>query len=218
MNITRRHAVAGLSAAATTAVIAPALPALAQSFEEKGYVIGDVPMGDENAPVTIIEYASLTCPHCAAFHQVNWEPLKADFIDTGRAKFIMREIYFDQFGLWGAMLARSAGEANYHRMLDMLLNRQQEWYQNHVRAYQQTKNPRPIVDSLMQIGRLAGMSNKRMTDSLEDPDFLEKLVADYKEYAERDNVRSTPSFLINGDMVTGNMSPAQFAEEINKRS
>ena len=214
MMITRRHAVAGLSAAA----LAPALPAIAQSLEEKGYVIGDVPMGDENAPVTVIEYASLTCPHCAAFHQTNWEPLKKDFIDAGKVKFIMREIYFDQFGLWGAMLARSAGEANYHRMIDMLLNRQQDWYQAHVRAYQQTKNPRPIVDSLMQIGRLAGMSNQRMTESLQDAEFLEKLVADYKEYAARDNVRSTPSFLINGDMVTGNMSPAAFAEEINKRS
>ena len=214
MKITRRCAVAGLSAAAAT----PALPAFAQSFEEKGYVIGDVPMGDENAPVTIIEYASLTCPHCAAFHQTNWEPLKTDFIETGKARFIMREIYFDQFGLWGAMLARSAGEMNYHRMIDMLLSRQQEWYQAHVRAYQQTKNPRPIVDSLMQIGRLTGMSNQRMTESLQDAAFLEKLVADYKEYAEADNVRSTPSFLINGDMVTGNMSPSAFAEEINKRS
>ncbi|MDG1971162.1 MAG: DsbA family protein [Paracoccaceae bacterium] len=214
MKITRRCAVAGLSAAA----VAPSLPAFAQSFEEKGYVIGDVPMGDENAPVTIIEYASLTCPHCAAFHQTNWEPLKTDFIETGKARFIMREIYFDQFGLWGAMLARSAGEMNYHRMIDMLLSRQQEWYQAHVRAYQQTKNPRPIVDSLMQIGRLTGMSNQRMTESLQDAAFLEKLVADYKEYAEADNVRSTPSFLINGDMVTGNMSPIAFAEEINKRS
>ena len=214
MKIPRRCAVAGLSAAA----VAPALPAFAQSFEEKGYVIGDVPMGDENAPVTIIEYASLTCPHCAAFHQTNWEPLKTDFIETGKARFIMREIYFDQFGLWGAMLARSAGEMNYHRMIDMLLSRQQEWYQAHVRAYQQTKNPRPIVDSLMQIGRLNGMSNQRMTESLQDAAFLEKLVADYKEYAEADNVRSTPSFLINGDMVTGNMSPSAFAEEINKRS
>lgn len=214
MNITRRHAVAGLSAAA----VAPAFPAIAQSFEEKGYVIGDVPMGDENAPVTVIEYASLTCPHCAAFHQTNWKPLKTDFIDTGKVKFVMREIYFDQFGLWGAMLARSAGEANYHRMLDMLLTRQQEWYQNHVRAYQQTKNPRPIVDSLMQIGRLVGMSNQRMTESLQDAEFLEKLVADYKEYSVRDEVRSTPSFLINGDMVTGNMSPSAFAEEINSRS
>lgn len=214
MNITRRHAVAGLSAAALT----PALPVLAQSLEEKGYVIGDVPMGDENAPVTVIEYASLTCPHCAAFHLTNWKPLKADFIDTGKVKFVMREIYFDQFGLWGAMLARSGGETNYHRLIDMLLSRQEEWYQAHVRAYQQTKNPRPIVDSLMQIGRLTGMSNEHMTESLQDAEFLEKLVADYKEYSTRDNVRSTPSFLINGDMVTGNMSPAAFAEEINKRS
>jgi protein-disulfide isomerase len=70
----------------------------------------------------------------------------------------------------------------------------------------------------MQIGRLTGMSNQRMTESLQDAAFLEKLVADYKEYAEADNVRSTPSFLINGDMVTGNMSPSAFAEEINKRS
>lgn len=214
MNITRRHAVAGLGVAA----VAPALPALADNFEEKGYVIGDVPMGDENAPVTIIEYASLTCPHCASFHQRNWKPLKADFIDAGKVKFIMREIFFDKFGLWGTMLARSAGEENYHRMIDMLLNRQQEWYQNHVRAYQQTKNPRPIVDSLMQIGRLAGVSDQHMTETLSDSAFLEKLVADFQVYRDRDNVQSTPSFLINGDMLTGSMSPTQFAEEIRKRS
>ena len=214
MTLTRRSAVAALGAA----TLAPALPAFAQSLEEKGYLIGDLPMGDENAPVTVVEYASLTCPHCAAFHQTNWEPLKTNFIDTGRVKFVMREVYFDQFGLWGAMLARSGGEAAYHTMIDKLLYNQQTWYQSHVRAYQSTKNPRPIVDSLMQIGRQVGMSNKRMTEALQDPDFLEALVEDYREKAQADNVRSTPTFMINGRQVTGNMSPEAFAAEIESSS
>ncbi|MEM7269541.1 MAG: DsbA family protein [Pseudomonadota bacterium] len=208
LDLTRRTTIAGMAAFA-------AAPALAQSLEEKGYVLGDAPMGDENAPVTMIEYASLTCPHCASFHATSWETVKTDYIDTGKVRFIMREVFFDQFGLWATMVARSGGEENYHRMIDMYLMRQQDWYGNHVRAYNQTKNPRPIVDEIMKIGRLSGMSNQRMTEALEDRAFLERLVEDYKVYTAEDNVRSTPTFMINGEQATGSMGPAAISALID---
>ena len=174
-------------------------------------------LGDADAPVTVIEYASLTCPHCASFHANSWEAVKSDYIDTGKVRFIMREVYFDQFGLWAAMVARAGGPVSYYRLIDMYLMRQQDWYSSHVRAYNQTKNPRPIVDEIMKIGRLAGMSNQRMTEALEDRAFLERLVEDYQTTAQADGIRSTPSFMINGDLVTGSMGPEAISAEIDQR-
>ena len=72
--------------------------------------IEDMVLGDANAPITMIEYASYTCPHCGSFHQNTYPQLKADYIDTGKVKFIFREVYFDRFGLWASMIARCGGQ------------------------------------------------------------------------------------------------------------
>ena len=210
--LTRRAALTGAAALA-------ALPAFAQDADlaTKGYAVGDVIKGDPDAPVTIIEYASLTCPHCASFHQNSYPEIEANYIDTGKAKLIMREIYFDQFGLWSAMIARCGGEPGYYTMIDMFLNRQRDWYQNHVRAYNQTKNPQPIIEEMMKIGRLAGLSNDRMESCLSDQDYLEKLVTDFQTYSSEDSVRSTPTFLINGEVVTGAVSAAEMARVIDSK-
>lgn len=212
----RRGALAGL--VAVLLAFSPVSPALAEgeALEEKGYALGDVPLGAEDAPVTVIEYASLTCPHCAAFHEQTYGVMKQDYIDTGKVRFILRDVYFDQFGLWGSMLARCGGATNYHRMVDMLLSRQREWYLDHVNAYNQTKNPRPIIDELFRIGRLAGMSNERMTACLEDQAYLERLVSDFQTFTGEDEIRSTPTFIINGEKVSGAQSPAAMAALIDK--
>ena len=208
--LTRRAAIA-LTAAAVAG------PSLAQdALEAKGYALGDIPMGAEDAKVTIVEYASLTCPHCATFHNQTFGELKERYIDTGKVRFIMREVYFDKFGVWGSMLARCGGEANYHQITDLLLKRQREWYSNHVRGYQETNDPRPIVDELFKIGRLVGMSNQRMTECLEDGALLERIVADYQKNAEADGVRSTPTFIINGEKITGAQPISAMAAEIEK--
>ena len=98
----RRQTLA-MIAAATTATLLPANAALADP------VLGDIVLGDDNAPVTVIEYASFTCPHCASFHINTWPRFKAEYIDTGKVRFILREVYFDRYGLWASMVARCGG-------------------------------------------------------------------------------------------------------------
>ncbi|MEO1613775.1 MAG: thioredoxin domain-containing protein, partial [Pseudomonadota bacterium] len=95
--------------------------------------------------------------------------------------------------------------------------RQREWYQNHVRAFNQTKNPQPILDEMFKIGRLAGLSNDRMNGCLSDQSFLERLVTDYQTSASEDGVRSTPTFFINGEQVTGAVSAAEMARVIESK-
>ncbi|MEM8752516.1 MAG: DsbA family protein [Pseudomonadota bacterium] len=194
---------------------ASALPAAAQdALAAKGYALGDVVKGDPNAPVKIVEYASLTCPHCATFHKNAYPRIKADYIDTGKAHLIMREVYFDKFGLWSSAIARCGGSEAYYPIIDMMLNDQSAWYGDHVRAYQQTNNHQPILDEMRKIGRKAGLSNERMNACLEDRAFFERLVADFQETSAEDGVRSTPTFFINGEQIVGAVSADEMARVI----
>ena len=100
-----------------TATAAPA----ARS-EAPGREVPDFGIGEADAPVTIVEYASFTCPHCAHFHDDVFKKLKADYIDTGKVQFVYREVYFDRYGLWAAMMARCGGEMRYFGITDMLFD------------------------------------------------------------------------------------------------
>jgi protein-disulfide isomerase len=152
--------------------------------------ITEMMQGDENAPVTIIEYASYTCPHCASFHTGPYKQLKADYIDTGKVKFIYREVYFDRFGLWASMIARCAGPDRFFGVSDLLYSGQQTW----ARA----GDPNQIVEELRKIGRLAGVSEDQLTACLQDADKAQTLVAWYQANAEADDITSTPTFIIDG--------------------
>ena len=115
----RRHLLA-MIAASGAATLLPA-GALADP------VMGDVVLGDEAAPVTVIEYASFTCPHCASFHINTWPQFKAAYIDTGKVRFILREVYFDRYGLWASMVARCGGTDGFYPMADQLMKKQSVW-------------------------------------------------------------------------------------------
>lgn len=154
----------------------------------------DMAIGNPDAPVTVIEYASYTCPHCGRFHTGPFKELKADYIDTGKINFIYREVYFDRFGLWASAVARCAGPDKFFGITDLLYSGQSEW----TRAG--GGDPSAIVDELRKIGRLAGLSSDAIEACLQDGDNLRTLVAWYQENAERDGVQSTPSFIIDGRM------------------
>ena len=153
--------------------------------------IEDIVFGDPDAPITIIEYASYTCPHCATFHNNVFGGLKKEYIDTGKAKFILREVYFDRLGLWAGLLARCEGPAKYAGISDMLFKRQREWTKGESGA--------EIAENLYKIGRIAGMDNEAMSACLQDRDMAEALVAEFKRTSEADGISSTPSFVINGE-------------------
>jgi protein-disulfide isomerase len=190
-----------LSAAA--AVMMTLTMASAQESE-----IPDMIQGDADAKVEIIEYASYTCPHCASFHAGLYKDLKKDYIETGKVKFIYREVYFDRFGLWASMIARCAGPDRFFGMTDLIYKEQSLW--------SRAGDPAAIVVELRKIGLKGGLDNDALDACLEDADNAQALVAWYQENAERDNIRSTPSFLINGEPYS-NMNYADFSAIIDEK-
>lgn len=153
----------------------------------------DMQLGNPDAPVTVIEYASYTCPHCASFHASNYKQLKADYIDTDKINFIYREVYFDRFGLWASAIARCAGtKESFFGITDMLYSGQSQW------ARAGGGDPAAIADELRKIGRLAGLDGDTIEACMTDATSLRTLVAWYQENAAADGVQSTPSFVING--------------------
>ena len=168
-------------------------------------VIGDVPLGNPDAPVTVIEYASFTCPHCAAFHQANWERLKREYIDTGKVYFIFRDVYFDRFGLWASMAARCAGPEAFHDLAAEYLYRQKEW----------TGVPEDQIGAaIMRIARLNGLTREQLEACLSDQDYARALIEDYQKNAAADGVTATPTFIVNGEKVVGNVPWEEFSKLI----
>jgi protein-disulfide isomerase len=185
-------AISGNKSVNSTAIGVLPGPANAQSTsaDVDTSLITDMVQGDPDATVTVIEYASFTCPHCAAFHEGPYKQLKADYIDTGKTKFIYREVYFDRPGLWASMVARCGGQDKFFGIAELIYKGQSTW----ARAGE----PAAIVDELRKIGRLAGLDNDTLESCLQDATQAQTLVAWYQENGERDEITSTPSFLING--------------------
>ena len=163
----------------------------------------DMVQGAEDAPITVIEYASFTCPHCARFHSDVYKLLRKNYIDTGKVKFIFREVYFDKYGMWASMIARCSGPDRFFGMTDLILNSQSTW----ARA----GDDLAIVEALRKIGRLSGMQDAALDSCLQDGEKLRALVGWYKENAQRDGIQSTPSFLIDGQPYK-NMDYEEFAK------
>ena len=177
-------------------------PASAQEAEVDTSRVLEMSMGNPDAPVTVIEYASFTCPHCRSFHEGPFKQLKADYIDTGRIHFIYREVYFDRFGLWAGMLARCAGPERYFGMTEMLYATQADWIGN--------GDPATVAENLRRMGRTAGLTDEQVNACLQDGDMARAMVAVYQENAEADAIEATPTFVINGEKYS-NMSYEEFS-------
>jgi protein-disulfide isomerase len=148
-------------------------------------------LGEPDAPVTIIEYASMTCGHCANFHVQTLPDLKEKYIDTGKAKLVFREFPFDPRAEAGFMLARCADD-NYFAMVDVLFKQQQSWAG--------VENAR---DALLQISKLAGFSQESFEACLTDQQLLEDIRQVRERGAQEFGVDSTPTFFINGQKYSG---------------
>lgn len=163
-------------------------------------------LGNPDATVTLTEYASFTCPHCAKFHTDVMPSLKSDYIDTGKIKFVYREVYFDRLGLWGGMLARCGGPEKYFGIVDMIYKRQSEWTQGAGGA--------EIAENLYKIGRIAGLKNEDMVACMQNQDMAKAMVADFQKNAEADGINSTPTLMING-VTHGNQSYSALKKLLN---
>lgn len=169
---------------------------------DKSLVV-EMVMGAEDAPLTVIEYASFTCPHCRSFHENTFKQVKENYIDTGKVKFIYREVYFDRYGLWAGMVARCGGPEKYFGISGMIYNQQATWTKG--------ENPGAIADNLVTIGKTAGLTGDEIDACLQNNDMAQAMIAVYQENAERDNVRSTPTFIVDGELVSGDQSYASFS-------
>lgn len=148
-------------------------------------------LGEANAPVTIVEYASMTCPHCAHFHETTLPELKKKYIDTGKAKLVMREFPFDPRAEAGFMLARCSGD-NYFPMIDVLFRQQESWA-----AVDDARS------ALLQIAKLAGFSQESFEKCLTDQKLLDDVRAVRTRGADEFHIDSTPTFIINGNVYKG---------------
>jgi protein-disulfide isomerase len=163
----------------------------------------DMAIGKDDAPVTIVEYASMTCPHCAHFHETTLPELKTKYIDPGKVRLIFREFPFDPRAEAGFMLARCSKD-NYFPMVEVLFKQQQNWAA--------AKNAK---DALLQISKLAGFSQESFEACLTDQKLLDDVRA-VRERASKDfGVDSTPTFFINGGRYPGAMSIAEISAIID---
>ena len=162
---------------------------------------GDRILGKADAPITIVEYASLTCPHCARFHKETLPQIKAAYIDTGKAKLIYRDFPFDGLALRAAALARCAPQERYFAVIDTLFQQQDNW----------TRAKDPLA-SLSSIGKLAGMSQATIDACFQDAKLLDQIAQARMDGEKTFGVDSTPSFIIGGKKISG----AQPFEEFDK--
>lgn len=164
--------------------------------------------GDADAPIEVIEYASYTCPHCATAHANLIPALEENYVDTGKIRFVYREVYFDKFGIWASLIARCGGEEKFFGITDLIYKGQPEW--------SRAGSDAAIVDELRKIGRLSGMGNEQIEACLNDGDKIGTLVAWYQQNAAEHNIRSTPSFVIDGETYS-NMSYADFSALLDEK-
>ena len=186
-----------------------ALPYAASAEEASEAIkpIAEMVQGDLDAPIEIIEYASFTCPHCATFHADVYPKLKINYIDKGLVKFIYREVYFDKYGMWASMIARCAGADRFFGMTDQIYRKQSNW----ARA----ESDVAIVTQLRKIGLLAGLDESQLSACLQDGVKLRALVEWYSENAKRDEIKSTPTLVINGEKHS-NQSYEQLTEILDE--
>lgn len=166
-------------------------PAVAVLMEEGP--LKDIPMGNADAPNVIVEYASMTCPHCAHFYTEVFPEVKEKYIDTGKAKFVFREFPLDGLAVAASMLARCAGDDRFYPMIDGLFETQETW----------AVPGEDGKEKLLLIAKQAGFSQEKFDQCLADKELFDKIVAVRKKAHEEYGVDSTPSFFVNGKRLEG---------------
>ena len=191
-------AVLGLAAAMPSLAFAQTVPVT--DLMKEG-ALPDVWLGSADAPVTVIEYASMTCPHCAAFHHDTFPALKKDYIDAGKVRFSLREFPFDPIATAGFMVARCAGPDKRNAMIDLLFAQQKNW------AF--VDKP---LQGLTNLVKQTGMSQETFESCLKDQKLYDNINAVRDVAAKQFSVDATPTFYINGKKVAGEMSIDEMAK------
>ena len=193
----RRQLLTG-AAGITAAALAGVNAARAQTKLPDAGPLGDVWLGSPDAKVSIVEYASMTCSHCAHFHETTWPELKKKYVDTGKVRFTLREFPLDPLATAGFMLARCNGNDKFYPMTDLLFAQQRNW------AF--TDKP---VDALSSLVKQAGFTQESFEACLKRQDIYDAVTV-VKDGGAKAGVDSTPTFFINGQKRSGALSIAEF--------
>ena len=163
--------------------------------------LGDEIQGQADAPVTIVEYASMTCPHCSHFHESTFPEMKKKYIDTGKVRFVFREFPLDPLALAASMLARCAGKDKYFPLIDAFFAQQKDW------VVQKPLQP------MFAIAKQAGFTQQTFDQCLANHQLEQGLVGERTRATQKFNVNSTPTFFINGKVFRGALT----SEELDKQ-
>ena len=183
------------------ALVAPAQAQTVEGLMEPG-PLPDQVLGAADAPVTIVEYASMTCPHCAHFHETTFPELRKRYIDTGKVRFIFREFPLDPLAAAGSMLARCAGEGKFFPMVEMLFSQQKSW------AVQKPLPP------LKQLAKQAGFTEQSFEQCLANQKLLDDIEKTRERASTKFGVGSTPTLFINGEKHAGALSIEDLEKKI----
>lgn len=185
-------------AAALPIIFAAATPAGAEP------VLADMAIGSEKAPLTVVEYASMTCPHCAEFHIKVLPEVKREYIDTGKLRLVLRDFPLDGLALRASMLARCGGSERYFAFVDVLLTQQHAW--------SRAQDP---VKALAQIARMGGVSDEAFQACMTNKELENYVVQSRYDAQKEHQVSGTPSFVVNGKTYSGIESVQAFKEMID---
>ncbi|WP_018899039.1 DsbA family protein [Rhizobium sp. 2MFCol3.1] len=213
MQLTKRQLLGGAAAATAGLAVFSSANAAVEIPKSDGDVdmeavlkpgaLPEMALGKEDAKVTIVEYMSMTCPHCAHFHTTTFDEIKKKYVDTGKARFIIREFPFDPRAAAAFMLARCnpskpedlSTPEQYFPMVSMLFKQQQTWA-----AAEDGRT------ALLQMSKLAGFSEESFTKCLTNQKLLDEVNATRERGSKDFGVNATPTFLINGKRYSGDMS------------
>ena len=179
--------------------------AYSQSLPPDSVISSERIIGQSQAPIELIEYASLTCPHCAKFHNGPWVKIKKEYVDTGKAKLIYRDFPTDQLALAASMIARCAPKTRYFGIVKIMFETQDNW--------RNSQNPR---QALANIGRIAGMSLETVNQCINSKVAYESVMRLREEGSKKFNIDSTPTLIVNGEKIESGLKIEDYRKLFDK--
>lgn len=193
----------GAALAGLAALVAISSSALAQDTGDVAAMLSPRVIGNPDAPVTIVEYFSLTCPHCASFHNDVYDDMKKKYVESGKVKFVYSDFPLDGVGLRAAMMARCVDERRYPGVIQVLFKTQNNW----------ARAADPVAE-IKKIGQLAGLGADAFESCMQSEALSNGILAE-RQKASASGVQSTPTFRIEGKLYPGSRSIEEFSEIID---